>query len=81
MLAGNWTQEAVISQFGQMCTIVLYVVTVQSNSSIPIHLTVTEACRLAGLPAATLNEELDPACVRVGMCARVCMSVCKCACV
>lgn len=43
-------------------------VAVQHIYSLPIYLTATKACRLTGLPAATLNEELDPLCVSVWMC-------------
>lgn len=62
----------------QRGTISLYVVTVQYIYSLAIHLTATKACRLTGLPAATLNEELDPAscvCVQVGMCLHTCECV------
>ena len=42
-------------------TIILYMEAVQHIYSLPIYLTATKACRLTGLPVATLNEELDPA--------------------
>lgn len=56
-------------------TIILYMVTVQYIYSLLIYLTATKACRLIGLPAATLNEELDPAYVSGDVFARVCVCV------
>lgn len=57
-------------------TIILYMVAVQHIYSLPIYLTATKACRLTGLPAATLNEELDPASVCVCECVCACTHVC-----
>lgn len=69
----------VIFQLGQMCISweeqSFYAVIVDCICSLPIHLIVTKACRLVGLPAATYYEELDPACVRVGMRLHACECV------
>lgn len=60
----------------------LCVVAVQHIYSLSIYLTATKACRLTGLPAETLNEELDPVCMSadVYVRAQLCVCVCACAC-
>lgn len=53
----------------------LYMVTVQYIYSFLVYLTFIKAYILTGLPAATLNEELDPAYVSGDVFARVCVCV------
>lgn len=77
---GNWTQEPVISIWTDVHN--MYMVTVQYIYSFLVYLTFIKAYILTGLPAATLNEELDPAYVSGDVFARVCVCVClECACV
>lgn len=56
----------------------LYMVAVKHIYSVPIYLTATKACRLTGLPAETLNEELEPVCMVVFVRARTSVLVYKC---
>lgn len=56
----------------------LYMVAVKHIYSVPIYLTATKACRLTGLPAETLNEELEPVCMIVFVRARTSVLVYKC---